>query len=199
MKKTILLFLASIIISITFVNSFAQEKETISNKTYKIYTYTIVGSNTSGNQKLPNNLPKAFEGIKNNFPYSNYQLLSTQFQLIKEKGSIEYKSILKDFENNGNSASPIFAEWTYRGFAENEMYGKDRGSFSSFRFGLRIPIKTSSVNIEGKTTNIINYEALGLSATNIDFAVGEPTLFASFPIESIDKTLFFVVYIEEVK
>lgn len=195
MKKLCLMIATVFMILTGLIDSFGQEIKTESGKAYKIYTYTVAGSRgAANNAKLPNNLAKAFEGIKNDGGYSGYRLLSTQYQLIKRDGNISYKSILKSTEISGETGKPIFADWNYLGFTED---GKQAG-FKSFRFNMRFPLKSTSVNDNGQNVATTGYEQIGLSAQNIDFRVGEPVLFASFPVGITDKMLFFIVDLEEV-
>lgn len=198
MKKNYFMSIVLFVALFGIISISAQEKQIKPNKTYKIYTYTVVGSNDSGNKSsLPQNLQSEFNKIRGNFGYSNYELLSMQFQLIKEKGSIEYKSILKDFEPADVSELPVFSEWTYRGFGENSIEGRKVGSFKTFQFGIRFPVKYSSMKSEGKSSVVTNYERIGLISRNMDFVVGQPVLFATLPIEKIDKTLFFFIHLRE--
>lgn len=196
MKKLIISITILLFISLGFAESFAQEvSKTESNTSYKIYTYTVVGSNDSAKKaKLPGNLTEAFDEIKSNFSYSNYGLLSTQFQLIKENGEISYKSILKDVVDKNEY--PIFAEWSYQGLEEKTINGRDQSGFKSFRLNLRFPVK----KVSGKDdTPVVNYESIGITTRNIDFPIGKAVVFASLPIEIANKTLFFVVHLQQIK
>ncbi len=192
MKKMYFMSVVLFAILMNVANTFGQE----SNKTYKVFTYTVVGSNDSNaGSNLSKDLSKAFADIKNDFGFSNYQVLSTQFQLIKQNGNIAYKSIMKSSDFSGESEMPIFADWTYQGFDEAEK----QAGFKSFRFNMRFPMRNVSSGKEGESFATTVYEQVGLSAQNIDFAVGKPVLFASFPVDITNKTLFFIVHLEEVK
>ncbi len=201
MKKVLCLLSILFVVLMGFVNSFAQTNpKTESGETYKIHTYTIVGSNDSaGKTKLPSNLSKAFEDVKNNFTYSNYELLSTQFQLIKRRGSISYKSIIKNLEFSDKSNLPIFADWGYQGLSEEMVKGRKQVGFKSFRFSMRFPLKTSIIGKNNEIKSSTVYEKLGLTAQNLDFPIGQSVVFASFPIEISDKTLFFAVHLEPMR
>jgi hypothetical protein len=191
MKKIYPLIFVLFVILSGLVNASGQAE---AGRTYKVYTYTLIGSNdTSGRGNLSPRLSNAVDEMKRNFGYSNYRLLSTQFQLIKKNGNIAYKSVLKSSEISGETGMPVFADWSFQDFSDENR----RPGFKSFRFNMRFPFKMTVAGKDGGSPGVYNYEPLGLSAQNIDFAVGKPVLFASLPVDIADKTLFFLVHLEE--
>lgn len=202
MKKLTFLFSILFITLLSFVNLFAQESikddaASRSNETYKIYTYTIVGSNNpTGSKKIPGEVSNALADIKKDFAYKDYQLLSTQFQLIKEGGDVLYRSVLNDLDIPAEKNYAIFGNWSFQGLTENMVNGRKQLGFNTFVFNMRFPIKTFSLK---EAVPIVNYEQFGITTRKIDFPIGDSVVFASLPIEISDKTLFFVIRTEKAK
>ncbi len=201
MKKLLNLLSVLFIISIGFVNLSAQDElktdaSQKSNEIYKIYTYTVMASNNSTvNKKMPDEVSRALDDIKKDFAYKDYQLLSTQFQLIKESGDVLYRSVLNNLDEVSDKNYPVFGDWSYQGLTENMINGRKQLGFKTFRFNMRFPVKTPTKD----DASVVTYDSIGITTRNIDFPVGKSIVIASFPIEISDKTLFFVIRTESVK
>lgn len=196
MKRANLILFAAVLSLAGLVNTYGQQPGETPETNYRIYTYTLVGSDDAGvRSDVPSRLSKTVDSIRRDFGHSNFGLLSTQFQTINAKGFINYNGLLNGFMIDAGGGQPVHAEWSYAGFRTNG----DRAGLKSFQFSMLYPVKTFVGGDKENAAPVINNQRIGLSVQEIGLKIGEPSLIATLPVGVTGKSLYFIVHLEEAR
>ena len=199
--KTIFTFVAfSIICLLSLNNSFAQsDTKRTAETSYEVVLQILTASNNTGDKtSVPQTLSNVVKKLKNIYSFSDYRLDSTYLQRVANTGNIEFKSIANETNQTQENYNPIFSEWTLSGLQSMpNAKGQDSIQFQSFRFGQRVPVKTSSYKDEnGKTNNVINYEQIGLTMQRFNLSENVPTIVGSLSTSKPNEMLFLVLTVK---
>ena len=165
---------------------------------YDIVLHLVVGSNDGGasaRDELPAVLANISKQLKANFAFSNYRMANTFLARVSNNGSFEYKSVGDVFGKDAGGAQPSFLEWAI-GRLEVMPTGKGQSGFQaqSFRFGVRVPVQTTSIQSEsGKGSSVYNYEGIGLNIREVGFAENRPTLIGTLNLPGANGTIFLIM------
>ncbi len=203
MKKTrfTFLFLCISIMCFTFLtqaNAQNQSNRNIDAQSYSVYTYVIIGSKeTSEKSSVSNELSKTLEDVKREFGFTNFQVISAQFQNIKTDGKAAYRTILKGQKSDVGAERPIFAELALQKFYTPDLPNRESYGFGSFSFSARFPYVSEVLSANKELTEIVNYENVSTGSGNVEVMLNKPILISSLPVG--DKSFFFVVKIKSNK
>jgi hypothetical protein len=200
MKKIKLAFLLisiSILCLAPLSATFAQTISGDDNKpSYSVYTYVIIGSNKdAGQSKISAELSKSLEDVRNEFGYSNFHIVSTHFQNVKEDGRVAYGSMLKGRSLNIDTDKPVFTNLSLNKLYKNGLDESRSFGFKTFRFAGNVPYISSSNMIEGKKVDNIDYTKIDTSSNDVGISLDKPTVVGSLPVG--EQALFFVVKIKK--
>jgi hypothetical protein len=155
---------------------------------YEISLHVLIGSNEAAPRgtEVPSSLSAISRQLKNNFSFSSYRLVNTYLGRISNTGNIEYKSISNILGQEPATEAQSFLEWSIVGLRsmQNGFQGR------SFRFGARVPIKTS------KDENAVVYESVGLTMQMIGLPANTPTLVGTISLPKTTGTIFLVATIK---
>jgi len=178
----------------SFANAFAQTDVKIqAEPIYEVILQTLVASNNAnGKTDVPQTLSGVIKKLKNNYTFNNYRVTSTYLERVANTGRVEFKSVATTLNPNQENTSPVFSEWSLTGL-QNLQNSKGQISiqFQAFRFGQRVPIKTGTTEVGGKTSSIVNYEQIGLSLGKFGLPINEPTVIGS--LSTPNEELTFLV------
>lgn len=161
-----------------------------SEPNFEINLNVLIGSNDAGRADLPAGLAGVTKQLRSTFPYSSYRVASTFMGRVGNIGSFNYKSVadLLGPQTDGDPAT--FLEWSVGNIrvVENGYLAQ------SFRFGARVPVKTMITTGEpGKSTQVVNYEAIGLNFARVGVPENVPTLLGTLTLPRTNGTLFLVM------
>ena len=188
MNKTKILFLITIICLLGLTNIFAQTEtprpQPQAEPSYDVILNVITASNNAGGKTdVPQSLLNPVKKMKDYFSFKNYNLDSTYLQ--RTSGNIEVKSVSNAGDQNQESYLPIFFDWSLfglKGFPNNLI------QFDRFRFGQRIPIRTSS--------GVFNYEQVGITLQKFSLPENTPTVVGSLSGSKADELVFLVLTVK---
>ena len=130
-------------------------------------------------------VPQALEGVirqlKNSLPPSDYVLVSTYVQRVRDGGTLEVKSAGGPplaASTPPNSLTPSFFQLSLGRVKQAEdSAGQKFVNVESFRLGLKVPIQTATVSADkgGQGYPVIQYEDTGI-VTQLSVREGDPTL-----------------------
>lgn len=199
MKKNQLVYI--FVISIMFLAFLSQANaqnlpnQNVDTKSYSVYTYVIIGSkNSTEKPSISNEISKPLEDIKREFGFTNFQIVSTQFQSIKVNGAVSYTTIIKGQKSDVGAERSIFTTLNLKGFYNSNSAKQESYGFGSFSFQARFPYVSETLSDGNKKTEVINYERIGISSEDIEIMLNQPTLISSLPVG--DQAFFFVVKIK---
>lgn len=189
--KTIFTITAFFIVCLlNLTNSFAQTDAQTrqAEPSYEVVLHILTASNSAGGrQSIPQPLVNVVKKLKNTYSFSNYHLDSTYLQ--RTAGSIEFKSVSNVLNQNQESFTPTFSDWSLVGIKSFPLaQEKKLIQFQSFRFGQRVPIRTS--------TGVVNYEQIGLSIQKISLPENVPTIIGSLSTSKPDELMFLVLTVK---
>ncbi len=170
-------------------NSFAQTpNQKQFEPSYEVVLQTMTASNIAGDKtSVPQSLSNVVKKLKNNYSFSNYHLDSTYLQ--RTSGSIEFKSVSNMMNQSQQDFTPIFSEWSLVGIESfPNIQGKNLIQFQSFRFGQRVPVKTSA--------GVVNYEQVGISLKTFGVSENVPTIVGSLSTAKPDELMFLVLTVK---
>jgi hypothetical protein len=114
---------------------------------------------------------------------------------VGNSGSFEYKSVADLLGQQAEADPATILEWSVGNFraVENGYLAQ------SFRFGARVPIKTMIAGAEpGKSSQVINYEPIGLNFARVGVPENVPTLLGTLTLPRTSGTLFLVMTVKKV-
>jgi hypothetical protein len=167
-------------------DSLAQASNELQAKpSYEVVLQVLTASNNQiDKSSVPQSLSGVVKKLKNTYSFSNFRLDSTYLQ--RTSGSIEFKSVSNTLNQNQQNFTPIFSDWALvgiKGFPDAQ--GKNSIQFQSFRFGQRVPIKTSN--------GVINYEQVGITLQTFGVPENIPTVLGSLSTANSDELMFLVL------
>lgn len=192
MNKTKILFLITFVCLLGLTNISAQTEtprpQPQAEPSYDIILNVIKASNNPGGKTdVPQSLLNAVKKMKNNFSFTNYILDSTYLQ--RTSNSVEVKYVSAPEGQNQSNLAPVFSEWSLIGLKSFPNYQQNKlVQFQSFRFGQRVPIRTSS--------NAVNYEQVGISLQRFSLPENTPTVIGSLSGSKADELIFLVLTVK---
>lgn len=188
----------------SLTNSFAQTEapQRQAEPSYEVVLHILTASNAAADKNsVPPALSNVVKNLKNTYAFSNYKLTSTYLGRIANTGNFEFKIVSNEANQNQENYVPVFSEWSLvalRNFLNEK--GQNSIQFQSFRFGQRVPIRTASLKDEsGKTSNIINYEQIGLTMQKFSVPENVPTTVGSLSTAKPDELMFLVLTVKPVE
>lgn len=170
-------------------NSFAQTPNNRqAEPSYEVVLQIITASNNASDKtSVPQSLSNVVKKLKNTYSFSNYHLDSTYLQ--RTSGSVELKSVSNTLNQNQENFTPIFSDWSLVGIESfPDAQGKNSIQFQSFRFGQRVPVKTSA--------GVVNYEQIGISLKTFGVSENVPTVVSSLSTAKPDELMFLVLTVK---
>lgn len=174
---------------LALTNSLAQTpNKRQSEPSYEVVLQIITASNNPGDQtSVPQSLSGIVKKLKNTYSFSNYHLDSTYLQ--RTAGSIEFSSVSNTMNQNQENFTPIFSNWSLVGIESfPDAQGKNSIQFQSFRFGQRVPVKTS--------VGVVNYEQVGIALKTFGVAENVPTVVGSLSTAKPEELMFLVLTVK---
>lgn len=178
------------LLSLSAINTFAQSetKQPQTETCYEVVLQVLIASNEAGANKnaVPATLASAVKKLKTLYAFSDYRVSATFLQ--RTSNTVEYKSLLNDFNQNSDKAIPVFLDWQLRGL--RKMPGQNELQFEVFRFGARVPVMTAS--------SVVNYESIGITTSKLSLNENEPTIVGSLATSKSDELMFLVLTVKPV-
>lgn len=174
---------------LSLTDSLAQAPNEAQAKTsYEVILQVITASNNPIDKtSIPQTLSGVVKKLKTNYSFSNFRLDSTYLQ--RTSGSIEFKSVSNTLNQNQESFTPIFSDWSLVGIKSfPDLQGKNSIQFQSFRFGQRVPVKTSN--------GAVNYEQVGITLQSFGVSENVPTVVGSLSTAKPDELMFLVLTVK---
>lgn len=192
-KPKIILSVAAFLLVclLSSTNSSAQTPPKQFEPSYEVVLQVISASNNASDKtSVPQTLSNVVKKLKTNYSFSNYRLASTYLQRVANTGNIEFKGVVNDSSQDVNT--PVFSEFTLGQLLNlPDAKGQNSISIQNFRFGQRIPIKTSN--------NLVNYEQVGLTMFKINLPVNTPTVISNLSASKLDEMIFLVLTVKPVE
>ena len=182
--------------SASAIASAQTESKSQPERDFEVVLHVLVGSNDgSSGQNLPANLTAVSRQLRSNFAFTGLRVANTFVGRISSNGNFEYKSVTNELGFDAEGAQS-FLEWSI-----GNLHAASTGlQANSFRFGARIPVKTSSLRDDsGKAAPVFSYESIGLSLTRIGIPENAPTLLGSLSLPKANGTLFLVMTVTPTK
>lgn len=199
MNKPNFIFKVFLFVSVlSATNLFAQtdNKQAQADPCYEVVLQLLMASNnTSDKTPLPQSLSNTVKKLKTLYTFSDFRLTTTYLQ--RTTSSVEYKSLLTEFNQITDKNYPAFSEWALRGLRNiPNAQGRNVLQFDTFKFGMRIPIVRSGANEGGQTQSSVVYDSTGLTTTRFSVNVNEPTVIGSLTTSKPDELLFLVLTVK---
>jgi hypothetical protein len=163
---------------------------------YDAILHVVVGSSDSVQaDSLPQSLSAASKQLRSDFGATNLQLLNTYVGRMTPSGSLEYKGVSNAYAPVQESDTLTFLDWNLTGMKNlQNAAGQNVFEFQAFRFGARVPIKTSSFKDDsGKVNAVYNYESIGLTIQRMSVAENSPTLVGTLSQPRTNGTIFLIL------
>lgn len=189
MNKPKFIFLVAVFVFLCLsaqTNSLAQTPgESPARPSYEVILQVITASNKALEKPaLPQTLSGVVKKLKNTYSFSDYHLDSTYLQ--RTSGSVEFKSVSNTLNQGQESFTPIFSDWSLGGIRSfPDAQGRNSIQFQGFRFGQRVPVKTSN--------GVVNYEQVGITLQSFGVAENVPTVVGSLSTAKPDELIFLVL------
>jgi hypothetical protein len=182
------------LLSILFVSASSAQNDLRIEPSYDVVLQIVIGGDDkAANQPLPSSLSSIAKQLKGNYSFSEYRLANTYVGRIANGGSFDFKSISNVFGRPADNETPSFLEWSLGGLRSGQSAsGKNDLMLQAFRFGARVPIRTTRED-GGKQFAIFNYEPIGLNSARITLAENTPTLLGSLSLPNADNAMFLVL------
>lgn len=173
-------------------NSFAQleNQPKQSEPNYEIILHVLTASNNATDRTaVPQSLSNVVKKLKTNYSFSDYRLDSTYLERVTGKAGFEFKSVSGAASQNQGNNVPVFADWSISVLQSllNEK-GRSLIQFQSFRYGQRVPVRTSS--------DVVTYEQIGLTLQKLNLPENIPTVVGSLSTSKPDEMMFLVLTVK---
>jgi hypothetical protein len=177
---------------LSFSTSFAQTENQPkqAEPSYEVVLHVLAASNIANDKtSVPQSLSNVVKKLKTTYTFSNYKLASTYLGRIANTGNFEFKIVSNEASQNQENYVPIFSEWSLGALRNlpNEK-GQNSIQFQSFRFGQRVPVKTSA--------GVVNYEQIGLTMVKFSVPENVPTIVGSLSAAKPDELMFLVLTVK---
>lgn len=201
MYKTKILFSITFVCLLGLTNIFAQTQNQPqqADTTYEVVLHILTASNNPADKiAVPQSLSNVVKKLKTVYSYSNYNLDSTYLERIANTGVLDFKGVSNKSDQNQENYASVFTELTLgRLQSSPNGQGKNFIQFDSFRFGQRVPVITRTVkDSSGKTSNIVNYEQIGLTIKSLSLPENAPTIIGSLSTSKPDELIFLILTVK---
>lgn len=181
------------------VPAFSQaDAKTALEPSYEAVLQVVIGSNelTPGS-KLPKNLSSISGMLDDNYSFASYRLANTFIGRVANTGGIEYKSVSDIFGKTSEGDWPTFLDWNLSGLRSN-VTADSASAFQvqQFRFGARVPIRTMRSVENGKASDVVNYESVGLVVNRLAIPENRPTMIGTISLPKTSGTVFLVLTVK---
>ncbi len=163
----------------------------------EVQLHLIVARKTSDgdDEKLPASFDAVVKQLKSTFTFKSYRLATTLLNRVKNGGRLSLRWVGSPLLASAaaTAATPGFNEFNVQSvkLAQDEG-GRDVVQMSSFTFGTRIPIQTSSIATNSGSLPVVQYENTGIT-TDISIREGEPTIVGTLNVGPAGDALIIVV------
>lgn len=162
--------------------------------------HIIVGSD--GSQPgggLPQSLTSISRQLAATFPFTSYRVAGTHMSRFAINGHVEARGTTDMGAGSTETESPNFLEWLLLGARRAEDLGRQGYFVDSFRFGIRIPIRSMITDGDsGRTRTVTAYEQLALNLNRIRIPENKPTLVGTLSMPASKGTIFIVLTVKRV-
>jgi hypothetical protein len=200
--KFIFSVVAFFVVCLFSATNFSAQTETQQRQaepSYEVVLHLLTASNISSDKNsVPQSLSNVVKKLKTNYTFSNYRLASTYLGRIANTGNFEFKIVSNEASQDQENYVPIFSEWSLVALRNlpNEK-GQNSIQFQSFRFGRRVPVRTATLKDEsGKTSDVVNYEQIGLNMQKFSVSENVPTIVGSLSTAKPDELMFLVLTVK---
>ncbi len=165
---------------------------------YNVSLNLVIGSNDGASKgELPAELAAVSKQIRSSFQFSNYRVANTLIGRISNNGTFQYQSVANISEKEPLPASPTFLDWSLVNL-KSMPNAKGQMGFQAqtFRFGARVPVVTGSHQENGKTTDSVNYESIGLSLQRLGITENMPTVVGTLTLPGTSGTIFLIMTVK---
>lgn len=188
-------FLFLLVLSAANVFAQSDAKPQQNETCYEVVLQVLIASNDpNAKNAVPATLTNSIKKLKTLYAYSDYRVSAIFLQ--RTSNTIEYKSLLNDFNQNSDKAIPVFLDWQLRGL--RKLPGQNTLQFDVFRFGARVPVTTTIKDDTGKTSSAIAYDSIGITTSRLSLNENEPTIVGSLATSKPDELMFLVLTVTPV-
>ncbi len=197
LKRIFSLLSLSSIFLICIATAFGQaEAKLQAEPNYDAILHVVVASSEPGqSDSLPQSLSSVSKQLRSDFGVTNFKLLNTYLGRMTNSGSLEYKGVSNAYAPVQESDTLTFLDWNLTGMKSlQNAAGQSVFQFQAFRFGARVPIKTSSFKDDsGKVNAVYNYESIGLTLQRMSVVENSPTLVGTLSQPRTNGTIFLIL------
>ena len=180
-----------VVFLLSLTNTFAQTQPKPQAETsYDVVLHILTASNNSGDKSsVPTTLSNVVKKLKTVYSFANYRLDSTFLQRVANNGNIEFRGIDNTSIQNQENSPQTFLDWTINGFQSlPNTNGQNLIQVQNFRFGQRVPIRTSDGGI--------NYEQIGLTIQRFSMSENVPTIIGSLSTSNPNELTLIVLTVK---
>jgi hypothetical protein len=173
----------------------AQQTKQQTEASYEMVLQVLTASDSPAageKQNVPKSLAVAVGKLKNTYSFSNYRLSETYFQRVANSGSATSNGVSN--QANQNAFAPVFSEWAIDQFSIlPDASGQDSASLRNFRFGQRVPVKTTLAAPGAEANAVINYQQVGITVSRLNMPVGEPIIVGNLSASKTGELSFLIL------
>ena len=180
-----------VVFLLSLTNTFAQTQPKPQAETsYDVILHILTASNNAGDKSsVPATLSNVVKKLKTIYSFANYRLDSTFLQRVALNGVIEFKGLSNTPSQNQENSPQTFLDWTLGGLQSLPNANEQNSiQFQSFRFGQRVPIRTSGGGI--------NYEQIGLTIQRFSMSENVPTIIGSLSTSNSNELTLIVLTVK---
>ena len=168
---------------------------------HELQLHLLNASNVAGaRDRVPESLAGVVRQLRGSLPHSGYSVAATTFNRVRDGGTVEFRGVGGSPLSPNVQGNPLLpAFYTYALSTVNLAEGSGGTPFirlRAIRFGLRVPVQTSSVKAEGTTGPsfpVIQWEDTGLTTTEISVREGEPTVVGTITTARPEEVFVLVI------
>lgn len=167
---------------------------------HELQLHLLSASDAGGRDRVPESLAGVVRQLRAALPHSGYSVAATTFNRVRDGGTVEFRGVGGSPLSPNTSGNPLMpAFYTYSLSTVNLSEGSGGAPFirlRAIRFGLRVPVQTSSVKAEGgsgPSFPVIQWEDTGLTTTDISVREGEPTVVGTITTARPEEVFVLVI------
>ncbi len=168
---------------------------------HEVQLYLLVASNKSGaGSDLPQALGGLIRQLKPTLPFTNYRLMTTFIDRVRDKGNLNVKGIVgTSIFAASTSAAPTFYQFSLLNIKlTTDASGEQFVQIPRFEFGQRVPVQTSAArNESGASFPVINYEQIGIT-TEVSLREATPTIIGIMPTGQPDELFVLIASVKRI-
>ncbi|HSI88821.1 MAG TPA: hypothetical protein VK918_07175 [Pyrinomonadaceae bacterium] len=188
------LSLISLLVLSLLTATASAQTETIREADYSVKLFFVIGSDTeTEGRELPSEFAAFRTRVAGEYGYKNLRLRDLQQGRVTSSGLTEIKGMSQMAGPGTQSDGPVFLEWAIRMQREADPA---KAAIGQFRVGIRVPIRSRAGGASGP---VVNYEAVGMTASGVSVPTGEPVLMGSLKLPEHDGTLFILLRVDEIQ